>query len=333
MKAFVIDSYKSKEGMVLRDVPTPKVGDGDVLVEIHATSANLLDAKIRDGVFKPALKYKLPLILGNDFAGVVTAVGPKVTRFKVGDEVYARPDKDRIGTFAEYIAVSEADLALKPKSLTMEEAASVPLVALTAWQVLVERANLKAGQTAFIQAGSGGVGTIAIQLAKHLGAKVVTTTGTSNVGWVKDLGADRVIDYRTEKFETLVSGVDVFLDTQEGKEADKALSVIKPGGKLIGISGPLDARFAEDNDLGPLMKVVGFLMSFNLRRKAKRKGVTYDFVFMRAQGEQLGRITDLIDAGAIRPVVDRVFPFERTPEGLAYVEGGRAKGKVVIKVK
>ena len=200
-------------------------------------------------------------------------------------------------------------------------------------QVLVERANLKAGQTAFIQAGSGGVGTIAIQLAKHLGAKVVTTTGTSNVGWVKDLGADRVIDYRTEKFENLVSGVDVFLDTQEGKEADKALSVIKPGGKLIGISGPLDARFADDNDLGLLMKVVGFLMSFNLRRKAKRKGVTYDFVFMRAQGEQLGRITDLIDAGAIRPVVDRVFPFERTPEALAYVEGGRAKGKVVIKVK
>lgn len=333
MKAFAIDSYKSRAGMTLRDVPMPEVGDGDVLVEIHATSANLLDAKIRDGIFKPVLRYRLPLILGNDLAGVVVAVGSRVTRFKVDDEVYARPDKDRIGTFAEFIAVAEADLALKPKSLTMEEAAAVPLVALTAWQVLVERANLKAGQTAFIQAGSGGVGTIAIQLAKHLGANVVTTTGTSNVGWVKELGADRVIDYKTEKFEDLVSGVDVFLDSQEGKDSDKTLSVIKPGGKLIGIAGPLDARFADENKLGIVMKAVAALMSFGLRRRARRKGVSYDFVFMRAEGEQLAKIAALIDAGVIRPVVDRVFPFEQAPEALAHVESGRAKGKVVVKVR
>lgn len=331
MKAFAIDHYKA--GLSLRDVPTPKFGDGDVLVEIHATSANPLDAKIRDGVFKPILNYKLPLILGNDFAGVVKAVGSRVSRFKIGDEVFARPDKDRIGTFAELIAVAEADLALKPKSLTMEDAASLPLVALTAWQVLVERADLRAGQTVFVQAGSGGVGTIAIQLAKHLGARVVTTTGTANVDWVKTLGADQVIDYKTQRFEELVSGVDVFLDSQAGKDSDKALSVIKPGGKLIGIAGPLDARFADENGLGVLMNIIGHLMSFNLRRKAKRTGVTYDFVFMRAQGEQLAKIAALVDAGAIRPVVDRVFPFAQTPEALEYVESGRAKGKVVIRVR
>ena len=333
MKAFAIDRYKSKGGMTAREVPMPETGGGDVLVEIHAASVNPLDAKIRDGEFKLILPYRMPLILGNDMAGVVVGVGSGVKRFKVGDEVYARPGKDRIGTFAEFIAVAEDDLALKPKTLTMEEAASIPLVGLTAWQVLVERANLKAGQKVLVHAGSGGVGTFAIQLAKHLGATVATTVGTANVDWVKDLGADTVLDYKKEDFERILSDVDVVFDTQGGKTLEKSVNVLKPGGKLIGIAGPPDPRFAEENGLGVVLKQVMRLLSFGIRRKAKRKLASYSFVFMRASGKQLSEIAALVDSGAIRPVVDRVFPFDQTREALAYVETGRAKGKVVVRMK
>ena len=179
MKAFIVDRYKKNGAMRFGEMPEPELRDDDVLVEIHAASLNPLDSKIRDGEFKLILPYRLPFILGNDVAGIVVKVGPKVRRFKPGDEVYARPAKDRIGTFAEFIAVNEADLALKPKNLTMEEAASIPLVGLTAWQALIEKADLKKGQRVLIHAGSGGVGTFAIQLAKHIGATVATTTSTA----------------------------------------------------------------------------------------------------------------------------------------------------------
>ena len=199
MKAFTIDRYKSKDGGRIVDMPQPEVGDNDVLVQIHAAGVNLLDAKIADGEFKIFLPYRFPLVLGNDVAGVVVEVGARVRRFKPGDEVYARPDKDRIGTFAEFIAMNEADVAIKPTHLSMEEAASIPLVGLTAWQALVEMANLKPGQKVFIQAGTGGVGTFAIQLAKHLGATVATTASAANFEFVKALGADVLIDYKTRR--------------------------------------------------------------------------------------------------------------------------------------
>src|SRR6266446_9103551 len=192
MKAFIIDRYKSKDGGRIAEMPEPELLEDDVLVQVHAAGINLLDSKIRGGEFKLILPYRLPLILGNDVAGVVVQVGSRVRRFKLGDEVYARPHHDRIGTFAEFIAMNEADVALKPKNLTMEEAASIPLVGLTAWQVLIERANLQQGQRVLIHAGSGGVGTFAIQLAKHIGATVATTTSTANVDLVKSLGADVV---------------------------------------------------------------------------------------------------------------------------------------------
>src|SRR5689334_22847284 len=212
MKAHLVKRYKRP--MEPGDAPEPTVGDQDVLVDINAAGVNLLDAKVRDGEFKLILPYKAPFVLGHDLAGVVSRVGSAVTRFAVGDQVYARPRDGRIGTFAQRIAVHEDDLALKPASLSMAEAASVPLVALTAWQALVERANLQPGQKLLIHAGSGGVGTYAIQLAKHLGATVATTTGTGNVDWVRDLGADVVVDYRTEDFETVVRDYDVVLDSQ-----------------------------------------------------------------------------------------------------------------------
>lgn len=333
MKAFVINRYGKKEKLQLARMPEPAVRENDILVEVHSAGVNVLDSKIKSGEFKLILPYKMPLVLGHDVAGVITRVGSGVSRFKVGDEVYARPTDHRIGTFAEYIAIHENDVAFKPKSLSMEEAASVPLVALTAWQALMERANLKKGQKVFIQAGSGGVGTIAIQLAKHLGATVATTTGTTNVEWVKALGADVVIDYKKEDFESILRDYDVALNSQDTSTLDKSLRVLKPGGKLISISGPPDPDFARAIGLTWPLKLISAFLSFKVRRKAKRQHVDYSFLFMRAEGSQLGKITSLIDSGIIRPVVDKVFPFEQTEDALSYVESGRAKGKVVIKVK
>src|SRR3954451_15991080 len=248
MKAYRVKKYKSP--MEAGDAPEPTVGDHDVLVDIDAAGVNGLDAKVRDGEFKLILPYKAPFVLGHALAGVVSRVGAAVTRFAVGDEVYARPRDGRIGTFAERIAVHEDDLAIKPASLSMAEAASVPLVALTAWQALVERANLQPGEKVLIHAGSGGVGTYAIQLAKHLGATVATTTGTSNVDWVRGLGADLVIDYRAQDFETLVHGYDVVVDSQGGETLAKSLRVLKRGGTAIGIAGPPDPDFARQQGLG-----------------------------------------------------------------------------------
>ncbi|WCM95218.1 NADP-dependent oxidoreductase [Acidovorax sp. NCPPB 2350] len=333
MKAFTIDRYGKKETGRIADVPEPEVRDDDVLIQIHAAGVNLLDAKIRNGEFKPVLPYRMPLVLGHDVAGTVVRVGPRVRKFKPGDEVYARPDDFRIGTFAEYIAVQEGSLAHKPSNLTMEEAASIPLVALTAWQVLVETAQLKKGQKVFIQAGSGGVGTIAIQLAKHLGAFVATTTSTSNVEWVKALDADVVIDYKKQDFATQLRDYDVVLNSLPSDALEKSLQVLKPGGHLISISGPPTPEFAADQKLAWPLKQVMRLMSHGIRKKAQRRGIRYSFVFMRASGSQLGEISSLMESGVIQPAVDRVFPLDSVADALAYVETGRAKGKVIIQVK
>jgi len=330
MKAFVVDRYRRNSALRLDEVPNPEVRDHDVLVAVRAAGLNMLDAKIRDGEFKLILPYRLPLTLGNDVAGVVTRVGPKARAFKPGDEVYARPDKERIGTFAEFIAMNEADVALKPKNLTMEEAASIPLVGLTAWQVLVERAGLKRGQKVLIHAGSGGVGTFAIQLAKHLGATVATTTSTANVDLVKNLGADVVVDYKKDDFAKVLKDYDVVLSSLDKHTLEKSLAVLKPGGKLISISGPPDVAFAKENGLNWLLQQIMCLLSLGIRRKAKRRGISYSFVFMRAQGEQLRKITALIESGVVRPVLDRTFPFQATNAAMDYLATGRAKGKIVI---
>ncbi|KAB7632305.1 NADP-dependent oxidoreductase [Stenotrophomonas rhizophila] len=333
MKAFLIDRYGTKETGRIGDAPQPALRDDDVLIRVHAASVNALDAKIRTGEFKLILPYRLPLILGNDMAGTVVSVGAGVQHFKPGDEVYARPDDDRIGTFAEFIAVNAASVALKPGNLTMVEAASLPLVALTAWQALVETAQLKPGQKVFIQAGSGGVGTVAIQLAKHLGAFVATTTSTANVAWVKDLGADVVIDYKQQDFATELRDYDVVLNSLGKDELTRSLQILKPGGHLISISGPPTPAFASARGVAWPLKQVMRLLSHGIRSQAERKGVTYTFVFMRASGQQLGEISSLVEAGAIRPVIDRVFPFQETQSALAHVESGRAKGKVVVEMR
>jgi NADPH:quinone reductase-like Zn-dependent oxidoreductase len=332
MKAFIVERYGRKGVGRLSDMPEPELRDGDVLVRVHAAGVNPLDSKIRTGEFKLILPYRLPLILGNEVAGVVTRVGPRVRRFKPGDEVYARPGKDRIGTFAEFIAMNEDDVAIKPKTLTMEEAASVPLTGLTAWQALIERAHLKKGQKVLIHAGSGGVGTFAIQLAKHVGATVATTTSTANVDLVRRLGADVVVDYKKDDFEKVLRDYDVVVNSLGKETLEKSLRVLKSGGKLISISGPPDRAFATDIGSGWLLRQLMGVLSYRIRRQARRHRVGYSFLFMKASGAQLREITSLIEAGSIRPVLDRIFPFESTEEALAYVETGRAKGKVVVKV-
>lgn len=333
MKAYTINRYSKKDNLQLVAVPEPAVKENDVLIEVHSAGINQLDAKLKSGEFKLILPYKFPLILGHDVAGVITKVGSKVSRFKVGDEVFSRPADFRIGTFAEFIAVNENDVALKPKIISMEQAASIPLVALIVWQALIEKAKIKKGQKVFIQAGSGGVGTIAIQLAKHLGATVATTTRADNFELVKSLGADVVIDYKTQNFETILKDYDLVLNSQDEKTLEKSLRILKSGGKVISISGPPDTSFAKEIGLSWFMKIVILFLSRKVRSQAKKIGVDYSFLFMQANGKQLSEIGKLIETGVIRPVVDKVFPFEQMNEAISYVSSGRAKGKVVVKVK
>ncbi|MEU6002062.1 NADP-dependent oxidoreductase [Streptomyces sp. NPDC047197] len=331
MKAFMVEKYGDATGMHAADIPDPQVGADDVLVRIHAASVNPLDMKIRDGSLKAILPYRLPLALGNDLAGEVVQVGASVTRFAVGDEVWARPDKDRIGTFAELLAIHQDDLAAKPATLTMTEAASLPLVALTAWQALVERAKVQPGQKVLIHAGAGGLGSIAVQLAKALGAHVASTASTAKVDLVKELGADEVIDYRTQDFSEVLEGYDFVLDSLGGENLAKSFGILKPGGLAISVAGPPDADVARELGLNPVMRAVTTVLSAKTRRSAKKLGVTYSFLFMKASGDQLRELASLVDTGKIRPIVDRVFPFDETLQAMEYVEKGRAKaGKVVV---
>jgi NADPH:quinone reductase-like Zn-dependent oxidoreductase len=334
MKAFVVERYGDADTVRAGDVPDPQVGAYDVLVRIHAASVNPVDLKIRDGDLKTILPLRAPFVLGNDLAGTVVAVGARVTRFAVGDEVYGHPDQNRMGTFAELIAIHQDDVAAKPVTLSMEEAASIPLVGLTAWQALVERADLRPGQKVLIHAGAGGVGTFAIQLAKHLGASVATTASATKTDVVKSLGADVVIDYRKQAFETILHDYDVVLDTIGGETLDKSLRVLKPGGKVISVTGPPDPAFAKEFGANPVIRLAIAALSYRIRRRARRNQVTYSYLFMKASGDQLRELTALIDAGIIRPVVDSVFDFEQTREALAHLEQGRTKaGKVVVRMK
>lgn len=328
MKAFVVEKY-GKDTLRAADVPEPLVGDTDVLVKVSAASINPLDKMVRNGEFKQLLKYKAPFVLGHDVSGVVTRVGSAVRDFKVGDEVYSRPRDLRIGTFAEYIAIDQADLAPKPTSLTLPEAAAVPLVALAAWQTLVDLAEVKPGQKVLVHAGAGGLGSTVVQLAKHLGAYVATTAHTNDVDRVRGFGADEVVDFTKADFSEVLSGYDVVLDSLGGANLEKSLTVLKPGGIAISVVGPPDPAFAEQ--LGqPILRPVMAIMSRKVHKQARKLGVRYSFFFMKADGAQLRTIADLYDAGHLRPVLDRTFPFDQTLEALAYVEQGKASGKVVI---
>jgi NADPH:quinone reductase-like Zn-dependent oxidoreductase len=329
MKAFVVEKY-GKDGLRAAEVPEPDVGEGDVLVKVIAASVNPLDKMVRDGEFKQVLKYRTPFVLGHDVAGVVSRVGSAVGDFQEGDEVYARPRDLRIGTFADYVAIDQDDVAPKPDSLTLQEAAAVPLVSLAAWQALVDRAHLKPGQKVLVHAGSGGLGSTVIQLAKYLGATVATTASGHNAELVRSLGADVVVDYKKENFADVLSGYDVVLDSLGGENLQKSLTVLKPGGQAISVTGPPDAGFAKQLGAPKFIGVVMGLLSRKVHKQARKLGVSYSFLFMQSNGAQLRELATLYDAGHLRPVIDKTFPFDQTLEALAYVEQGRAIGKVVI---
>lgn len=330
MKAAYINRYGKTDDVQLDEQPKPSISKDSVLVKVHAVSINPLDLRVLEGEFKAILPVKFPFILGNDFAGVVAQVGSNVTQFKVGDEVYAKTDSN--GSFAEYTIVQQSSLALKPQNISMQHAASLPLVALTAWQALVEIAKVKSGQKVLIHAGSGGVGSIAIQLAKHLGATVATTTSGKNTRWVRELGADIIIDYKTMDFEQELKDYDVVLDTQGGKTLEKSLNVIKRGGRIISISGPPDRAFAEAIKANWLLKFIIPLLSWSIRNKAKKRDITYSFLFMQPNGQQLSQISKLVEAEKIKPVVDTEYDFSKIKEALEYVNTGHTKGKIVVQI-
>ncbi|ANC20494.1 NADPH:quinone reductase [Bacillus cereus] len=332
MKAMIIDRY-GKVPMRMAEVPTPEINEYEVLAEIHAASINPIDFKIRDGKVKMLLKYEMPLILGNDFSGVITKVGSKVTRFKVGDEIYARPRKNKIGTFAEYIAIHEDDIALKPKNLSFEEAASIPLVGLTSYQALHDIMQLQKGQKILIHAGSGGVGTFAIQLAKIMGATVTTTASEAGANLVTSLGADEIINYKTEKFEDILKNYDAVFDTIGGATLEKSFNIIKSGGNIVSVSGMPNARFGKEFGSGFFKTLLFSLASKKLTALEKKHNAQYSFLFMKPSGDQLRTIASYIEAGQIKPVIDRVFPFEDAQKAMEYSESGRAKGKIIVKIK
>lgn len=332
MKAMIIDKY-GKVPMRMAEVPTPEINEYEVLAEIHAASINPIDFKIRDGKVKMLLKYEMPLILGNDFSGVIIKVGSKVTRFKVGDEIYARPRKNKIGTFAEYIAIHEDDIALKPKNLSFEEAASIPLVGLTSYQALHDIMQLEKGQKILIHGGSGGVGTFAIQLAKIMGATVTTTASEAGADLVKSLGADEIINYKTEKFEEILKDYDAVFDTIGGTTLEKSFNIIKSGGNIVSVSGMPNARFGKEFGSGFFKTFLFSLASKKLTALEKKHNAQYSFLFMKPSGDQLRTIANYIEAGNIKPVIDRVFPFEDAQKAMEYSEAGRAKGKIIVKIK
>jgi len=332
MRAMVIDRY-GKVPMHLAEMPTPEIGEYEVLAEIHAASINPIDFKIRDGKVKLLVKYKMPLILGNDFSGVVAKVGAKVTRFKAGDEIYARPRKSKIGNFAEYSAIHEDDIALKPKNLSFEEAASIPLVGLTSYQALTDILQLKKGQKILIQAGAGGVGTFAIQLAKLMGATVATTASEAGANLVKSLGADEIINYKTEKFEEILKNYDAVFDTLGDEILEKSFGIIKDGGKLVSVSGLPNARFGKEYGSGFFKTLLFSAASHKLTGLEKKHNVQYTFLFMKPSGEQLRIIANFIETGKIKPIIDKVFSFKDAQKAMEYAESGRAKGKIILKIR
>jgi NADPH:quinone reductase-like Zn-dependent oxidoreductase len=333
MRALVFKRYGKPDQVGFADTPRPVPKPNEILVEVHAAGLNPIDNMIPKGAFKPILRFQLPATLGSDLAGVVVAVGSRVSRFKPGDAVFASIFDLGMGSLAEFALVPEDAAALKPANLDFVQAASIPMVGLTSWQALKERARLKPAQKVFIPAGAGGIGTFAIQLAKHLGAKVGATTSKGNVDFVRSLGADEVIDYKKQQFEDVLRGYDAVLGTVRGDAIEKSLRILNPGSTVVSLIGPPDAAFARARGMNFFMAFVFGLLSRNIIRHAKKGRVEYSFLFVHPDGGQLAEIGELLKAGRIRPVIDKVFPFEQAKEALAYLEQGRAKGKVVVQMR
>ena len=334
MRAFLLTRYGGPEATELRDgVPVPTAQPREVLIKVRAAGLNPVDFKTRQGKLKVIRRYPLPAVMGNEIAGVVESVGSGVTRFAVGDRVYARLDKNNMGGLAEWAAVHEDYVAKMPASLTFEEAAAVPLAALTALQALRDELRLQSGMRVFISGGAGGVGTFAIQIAKQFGATVATTASPRGEALVRRLGADVVIDYTQQRFEEALHDYDAAFDLFGGDDLVRCFSVVKRGGTVVSIAGMPEPETAR-RDLGARGALVAlfWLASFGTRRIAARHGVRYRYLFMHASGADLETLAALIDAKKIEVVVDKIFPFDKAKDALAYLEAGRAKGKVVVSI-
>lgn len=331
MKALQLKSYGKSAQLQFENIPRPAINDDELLVRVYAAGLNAIDCMIPTGSFKPILKLTLPAVMGSDLAGVVEEVGKNVTRFKPGDAVFASLfDMDQ-GALAEYAAVPERAAALKPASLDFTEAASLPMVVLTCWQAF-SRAKLSAGQRVFIPAGSGGVGTFAIQLAKHLGASVGTTTSAANMELVSALGADEAIDYKKTDFDKILSNYDLALATVRGDGLEKTLEILKPHGEVVSLVGPPDLPFARQRGMNSVMKALFWLLSRKIISRAARRQIRYSFLFVSPNGDQLSEIAALIDAGKLKPVIDKTFSFADSINALSYLAAGHAKGKVVVQL-
>lgn len=329
MQALVLKSYGKHARMEYVNIPRPAIKDDEILVKIHAVGLNPIDCMISEGLFRPILRITLPAVMGSDLAGTVVDVGSKVTRFRAGDAVYASLFDMNKGSLSEFAAVPESVAAMKPERLSFAEAASLPMVALTVWQAF-ERADLRDGQKVFIPAGSGGIGSFAIQLARHLGAQIATTTSSGNTGLVKSLGAQHIIDYKNQEFERELSDYDMVLGTVRGASIEKALGILRPGGQLVSLVGPPDLPFARQRNMNPVMKALFWLLSYKINALARRLQVRYEFLFMYPDGARLAEIAALIDAEMLTPVIDRIFTFDEALSGLSYLRAGHARGKVVV---
>jgi NADPH:quinone reductase-like Zn-dependent oxidoreductase len=331
MRAYVLKHYGGAEGSLLMDVPAPTPGLRDILVKVRAAGLNPVDFKFRQGKLRAILRPKLPFVLGNELAGEVIAVGSDVNRFRVGDRVFARVAKDRAGAFAEQACVDEGHAAHMPRDLDFTAAAAVPLAGLTALQALRDELGVKLGQRVFISGGAGGVGTFAIQIAKWLGAHVTTTASKRGEALVRSLGCDEVIDYTTEDISKAEGRFDAGFDLIGGKTLEQMLEIMKPGTKVVSIAGVPEPQTAI-KDLGGrrALAVVFWIISYGIRSRARRAGVSYRYLFMHASGTELAELAVLIEQGKLNVIIDKIYPFAKISEALAYVESGRAKGKVVV---
>ena len=327
MRAAVIHRYGGPEVLAVEDRPAPAVGPRDVLIDVRAASLNPIDVKLRQRKVWPVLRPSFPLILGCDVAGVVARVGAAVTRFVPGDAVYARLEQGRMGGLAQQVAAAESVVAKKPARASFEDAASIPLAGLTGLQALRDAAGLQPGQRVLVHAGAGGVGSLAIQIAKILGLHVATTTSGKNAAFVRALGADEVVDYTKEDVAARVRDLDAVLDTLGDMSELRSMTLVKPGGVVVGVSGLPDPGFAM---LPWFARPIVWLRTRARRATTARTGARFVYLFMRPDGDQLAELAAWIDAGRLRPVVHRTYPLAEAREAFAELERGHARGKIVV---
>jgi NADPH:quinone reductase-like Zn-dependent oxidoreductase len=333
MRAYVLKHYGGPEGSRLMDVPAPAPRPRDILVEVRAAGLNPVDFKFRQGKLRVILRPRLPLVLGNELAGEVIAVGHDVKRFRVGDRVFARVAKDRAGAFAEQACVDEDDAAHMPRNLDFTAAAAVPLAGLTALQALRDELRVKPGQKVFISGGAGGVGTFAIQIAKWLGADVTTTASKRGEALVRSLGCDEVIDYTVQDLSSGQRGFDAGFDLVGGKTLEQMFEIMKPGTRIVSVAALPEPQTAI-RDLGGrrALSAIFWLISYGIRSRARRAGISYRYLFMHPSGSDLALLAELIEQEKLKVTVDKAYPLAKISDALAYVESGRAKGKVVVTV-